>query len=149
MDTTEESNGTYFYHGQAHLTAGELFDVIFLEQFCEELGISITAGAAILGGQPWLHTRQKPGDALKGTSIISKYTRIILKNKKTPFGIRVKTPVGFNMRKTTSLAAVIARYAPWIGWVALINSIHQVSRKTQNKYNLIARPKYRIAFTSF
>ena len=43
MDTTEESNGTYFYHGQAHLTAGELFDVIFLEQFCEELGISFHA----------------------------------------------------------------------------------------------------------
>ncbi|MDU9087902.1 hypothetical protein CQA86_13200, partial [Klebsiella pneumoniae] len=29
------------------------------------------------------------------------------------------------------------------------NSIYQVSRKTQEKYNLIARPKDRIQWTSF
>ena len=57
MDTTEELNGTYFYHGQSNLSAGELFDVIFLEQFCDELGIGIESGAAILAGQPWLKTR--------------------------------------------------------------------------------------------
>lgn len=56
MDTTEELNGTYFYHGQLNLSAGELFDVIFLEQFCDELGIGIESGAAILAGQPWLKT---------------------------------------------------------------------------------------------
>lgn len=50
MDTTEELNGTYFYHGQSNLSAGELFDVIFLEQFCDELGIGIESGAAILAG---------------------------------------------------------------------------------------------------
>lgn len=60
MDTTEELNGTYFYHGQSNLSAGELFDVIFLEQFCDELGIGIESGAAILAGQPWLKTRTKP-----------------------------------------------------------------------------------------
>ncbi|TYD12357.1 hypothetical protein FXX72_19210, partial [Klebsiella pneumoniae] len=31
----------------------------------------------------------------------------------------------------------------------LVNSIYQVSRKTQEKYNLIARPKDRIKWTSF
>ncbi len=36
------------------------FDVIFLEQFCDELGIGIESGAAILAGQPWLKTRTKP-----------------------------------------------------------------------------------------
>lgn len=66
MDTTEELNGTYFYHGQSNLSAGELFDVIFLEQFCDELGIGIESGAAILAGQPWLKTRTKPGEAIKG-----------------------------------------------------------------------------------
>ncbi|SUF80798.1 membrane protein [Salmonella enterica] len=50
MDTTEELNGTYFYHGQSNLSAGELFDVIFLEQFCDEPGIGIESGAAILAG---------------------------------------------------------------------------------------------------
>ncbi|MCV4593569.1 hypothetical protein OFC51_31470, partial [Escherichia coli] len=47
------------------------------------------------------------------------------------------------------LAAVIARYVPWLGWIGLVNSIYQVSRKTQEKYNLIARPKDRIQWTSF
>ncbi|MBM7353224.1 STM2901 family protein [Lelliottia amnigena] len=149
MDTTEEQNGTYFYHGQVNLTAGELFDVIFLEQFCDELGIGITSGATILAGQPWLETRTKPGTAIKGTSIISKYARMLLKNTKVPFGLRIKTPVGIRMRTTNSLAAVIARYVPWLGWFELINSLYQVSRKTQNKFNLIARPEDRIQWTSF
>lgn len=149
MDTTEERNGTYFYHGQSNLTAGELFDVIFFEQFCDEFGIGVSSGAAILAGQPWLETRTKPGMAIKGTSVVSKYARMLLKDTKVPFGLRVKTPVGIRMRTTNSLAAVIARYVPWIGWVGLVNSLYQVSRKTQAKYNLIARPKDRIQFTSF
>ncbi len=28
-------------------------------------------------------------------------------------------PVGVRMRKTNSLAAVIARYVPWLGWIGL------------------------------
>lgn len=69
MDTTEELNGTYFYHGQSNLSAGELFDVIFIEQFCDELGIGIESGAAILAGQPWLkpernRERQSKGQVL-------------------------------------------------------------------------------------
>lgn len=115
MDTTEELNGTYFYHGQSNLSAGELFDVIFLEQFCDEPGIGIESGAAILAGQPWLKTRTKPGEAIKGTSVISRYGRMLLRNARTPFGIRIPTPVGIRMRKTNNLAAVIARYVPWLG----------------------------------
>ncbi len=92
---------------------------------------------------PW------PGEAIKGTSVISKYGRMLLRDARTPFGIRVPTPVGVKMRKTNNLAAVIARYVPWLGWIGLVNSIYQVSRKTQNKYNLIARPKDRIQWTAF
>ncbi|GAA3587740.1 hypothetical protein GCM10023078_14370 [Gibbsiella greigii] len=149
MDTTEELNGTYFYHGHSNLSPGELLDVIFLEQFCDELGIGIESGAAILSGQPWLKTRQKPGDALKGTSVVSKYGRMLLRDARTPFGVRVPTPVSFKIQKTNKLAAVIARYVPWLGWIGLVNSLYQVSRKTQTKYNLIARPKDRIQWTSF
>ncbi|MGS9083236.1 STM2901 family protein, partial [Salmonella enterica subsp. enterica serovar Infantis] len=39
MDTTEELNRTYFNHRQSNMSAGELFDVIILEQLCHELGI--------------------------------------------------------------------------------------------------------------
>lgn len=149
MDTTEELNGTYFYHGHSNLTPGELVEIIFLEEFCTELGIDAVAGAAIISGQPWLGTRGKPKGAIKGTSFVSKYSRIILKNAKTPFGIRVKTPVGVKMKTTTSLAAVIARYVPWLGWAALVMTLHRVSNRTQKKYNLIARPKDLIQWTSF
>ena len=149
MDTTEELNGTYFYHGFPNLTAGELFDVIFLEEFCEDLRIDSVSGAAILAGQPWLRTRNKPDGAIKGTSVISKYARIILKDVKTPFGIRVKTPVGVKMRTTNRLAAVIARYVPWLGWASLVTTLYRISNRTQVKYNLIARPQDRIKWTSF
>jgi hypothetical protein len=57
--------------------------------------------------------------------------------------------VGVRMRKTNNLAAVIARYIPWLGWIGLVNSIYQTARKTQDKYNLIARPQHRIRWTSF
>lgn len=149
MDTTEEANGTYFYHGSTNLTPGELLDIIFLEEFCNEMGIDSVSGAAILAGQPWLRTRTKPDGAIKGTSVISKYARMILKDVKTPFGIRVKTPVGVKIRTTTSLAAVIARYTPWLGWASLVTTLYRISNRTQEKYNMIARPGDRIKWTFF
>lgn len=149
MDTTEEANGTYFYHRSTNLTPGELLDIIFLEEFCNEMGIDSVSGAAILAGQPWLRTRTKPDGAIKGTSVISKYARMILKDVKTPFGIRVKTPVGVKIRTTTSLAAVIARYTPWLGWASLVTTLYRISNRTQEKYNMIVRPGDRIKWTSF
>lgn len=65
------------------------------------------------------------------------------------FGIKVPTPVGLRIQSTNKLAAVIARYVPWLGWIGLVNALVQVSRKTQIKYNLIARSKDRIQWTSF
>lgn len=47
MDTTEERNGTYFYRGHPNLSKIELLNVIFLEEFCKELGIDSVSGAAI------------------------------------------------------------------------------------------------------
>lgn len=129
MDTTEELNGTYFYHGQSNLPAGELFDVIFLEQFCDELGIGIESGAAILAGQPWLKPERNRERQSKG-QVLSRYGRMLLRNARTPFGIRVPTPVGIRMRKTNNLAAVIARYVPWLGWVGLVNSIYGIKENS-------------------
>lgn len=149
MDTTEEINGTYFYRGHSNVTPGELLEIIFLEEFCMELGIDAVSGAAILGGQPWLGTRAKPKGATLGTSVVSKYARIILRDARLPFGIKIPTPVGVRMQSTNKLAAVIGRYTPWLGWASLALTLHRVSTRTQEKYNLIARPKDRIAWTSF
>ena len=98
MDTTEERNGTYFYRGHPNLSKIELLNVIFLEEFCKELGIDSVSGAAILSGQPWLGTRAKPQGATLGTSVVSKYARILMRDARMPFGISVHTPVGVRMQ---------------------------------------------------
>lgn len=84
MDTTEERNGTYFYRGHPNLSKIELLNVIFLEEFCKELGIDSVSGAAILSGQPWLGTRAKPQGATPGTSVVSKYARILMRDARMP-----------------------------------------------------------------
>ncbi|MBL5920178.1 hypothetical protein I7V28_03420 [Lelliottia amnigena] len=149
MDTTEEQNGTYFYRGYSNLSKVDLLNIIFLEEFCRELGIDSVSGAAILSGQPWLGTRAKPKGATLGTSVISKYARIIMRDARVPFGIQIPTPVGVRMQKTNKLAAVIARSIPWLGWASLSMTLYRVSTHTQQKYNLIAKPNDRIQWTSF
>ncbi|MBB1200035.1 hypothetical protein EGM70_06930 [Enterobacteriaceae bacterium 89] len=149
MDTTEERNGTYFYRGHPNLSKAELLNIIFLEEFCKELGLDSVSGAAILSGQPWLGTRAKPKGATPGTSVVSKYARIMMRDARMPFGIQVLTPVGVRMQKTNKLGAIIARYVPWLGWASLSMSLYRVSNRTQHQYNLIARPGDRIQWTSF
>ena len=148
MDTSEEVNGTYFYRGHPNLSVGELLNVIFLEEFCKELGIDSISAAAILSGQPWLGTRGKPKGAQLGTSVVSKYARIIMRDARMPYGIKVPTPVGVRMQKSNKLAAIIARWIPWLGWASLAMSLYRVSTRTQEKYNLIAKPKDRIQWTA-
>lgn len=149
MDTAEELNGTYFYRGHPNLSKIELLNVIFLEEFCKELGIDTVSGAAILSGQPWLGTRGKPKGATLGTSVVSKYARILMRDARMPFGVSIPTPVGVRMQKSNKLAAIIARWVPWLGWTSLSMSLYRVSIRTQEKYNLIAKPKDRIKWTSF
>lgn len=131
------------------MSTAELLNVIFIEEFCIELGIDSVTAAAILSGQPWLGTRAKPKGATLGTSVVSKYARIILRDARMPFGIQVPTPVGVRMQKTNKIAAVIARWVPWLGWASLATSLYRISTRTQKKYNLIARPKDRIQWTAF
>nr|WP_244220300.1 hypothetical protein [Rahnella variigena] len=57
--TTEELNGTYFYHGHANVSAQELFWLIFAESFAEHQGLAIETSAMIIAGWPIL---PKPKD---------------------------------------------------------------------------------------
>ncbi len=54
MDTFEELNGTYFYHGHTNVSAGELFNLIFLQNFADSFGMDIGSAATILIGQPYI-----------------------------------------------------------------------------------------------
>lgn len=79
MDTTEELNGTYFYHGHANVTREELFWLIFAESLADHLGVSVETAATILAGQPILKKRVVLGSKVSRTSIASKLARRIFK----------------------------------------------------------------------
>lgn len=57
MDTTEEAKGTYWYHGHSNVTPGELFDLIFIEQLADSLGVTTEAVTLMLIGQPLFLSR--------------------------------------------------------------------------------------------
>ena len=155
MDTTEELNGTYFYHGHANVTPGELFDLIFLEQLADSLGVTTEAATLVLIGQPIIPVSGKLAAAenTPGTSIASVLSRRILKDIRFPFGIRLSAPMGklskLKMVPTNKIATYIGRWIPFIGYAQLIIMLEVVAKNTRNKYNLIARPKDRIQWTYF
>ena len=155
MDTTEELNGTYFYHGHANVTPGELFDLIFLEQLADSLGVTTEAATLVLIGQPIIPVSGKLATAenTPGTSIASVLSRRVLKDVRFPFGIRPSAPMGkfskLKMVPTNKIATFIGRWIPFIGYAQLIIMLEVVAKNTRNKYNLIARPKDRIQWTYF
>lgn len=154
MDTVEELNGTYFYEGHSRLTPDELFDLIFLDSFAQHFGLEINSALLILSGQPWFPTRGKPRGATPGTSLASKLSRRMFKDRRFPRGFRPYTPTGKSLStlkfaQTNKIGAFVGRYMPWIGYVEALIIVERVAQETKTKYNLIARPKDRIQWTSF
>jgi hypothetical protein len=149
MDTTEELNGTYFYHGHTNVTKQELFWLIFLEGFANHIGWEIETAAMILAGQPILPKRVVLGSKVKRTSIASKLARRILKDARLPGGMKMETSVLGQTRATNKLGAIVGRAVPYIGYAQAVIIFAQVARETRNKYNLIARPKDRIEWACF
>jgi hypothetical protein len=155
MDTTEESNGTYFYHGHANLTAGELFDLIFIEQLADSLGMTTEGVSLILVGHPFIHVSGKLDAAhnTPGTSIASIVSRRLLKDARFPFGLRPSAPMGkfskLKMVPTSKIATFLGRWVPFLGYAELIITVQLVAKRTRDKYNLIARPNDHIEWTYF
>ncbi|CNH61148.1 membrane protein [Yersinia aldovae] len=149
MDTVEELGDTYFYHGYSNLTPGELFNLIYLENFSNHLDLEISAAALILSGQAWVPAPGKPIGAKKGTSIASMLSRKVLNDMRFPNGKRLLTPVGNRMQPTNKIGSFVGRYIPWVGYGQLVITLMVVAKETRNKYNLIARPKDRIEWAAF
>jgi hypothetical protein len=149
MDTTEERNGTYFYHGHSELSAQELFWLIFTEKFSSYTGLEVETAATIIAGWPLIPKRKRIGGSTGGTSIASKTARRILKGKRYP--TPVETPVGLygKSRFTTSVGGAIARYVPYVGYAQATIIMMIVGRQTRVTYNTIASPKDQIQWTSF
>lgn len=155
MDTTEEINGTYFYHGHANVTPGELFDMIFIEQLADALGMTTEAVSMVMIGQPFIPVSGKLSAATNtpGTSVASMISRKLLGDARFPFGLRPGAPMGklskLKMVPTNKIATFLGRWVPFVGYAELIITVQLVAKRTREKYNLIARPKDRIQWTSF
>jgi hypothetical protein len=156
MDTVEELGGTYFYHGYTNLTPGELFNAIFLESFADHIGLEIGSAALILSGQPSIKVSGKLSatNVTPGTSIASKVSRSLLKDLRFPYNLRPYSPVGksistLKMVPSNKVAVFVGRYIPWLGYAQLVVTLQLIARDTRRKYNLIAGPKDRIAWTYF
>lgn len=146
MDTFEEMNGTYFYHGNANVTPQELFWLIFAESLANHLGISIETAATILAGLPLIPKRKVLGATGSRTSIASKMARRILKDARFPGGKRIETSAGIF---TNKIGSAVGRAVPYVGYAQAVIIFALVARETRNKYDMIARPKDRIAWTYF
>lgn len=146
MDTTEELNGTYFYAGRPNLTASELLFMIFCDQVAEQLGVDdFGAIVAIVSGLNISPTRQKPRNAVKGTSLASRSARKIFGDARFPFGLRLPSLVGgyppstLKLRMVSRIGAFAGRAIPVVGWVILAWDVSEISYRTTVRYNSIAR----------
>ncbi|NJQ20592.1 hypothetical protein HCO69_13265 [Pantoea sp. LS15] len=148
MDTVEELNGTYFYHGVCNISAGELFFWILLDKVNDQFGgiKDIVSMSCIILGLPLLKTRGKPYGTTAGTSIASKYLRQLL-NVELPVRLPTLTKASITTLKpkyVTNLGAFVGRGLPVVGWVIVASDISQIVYKTVRDYNTIAHEKDRI-----
>ncbi|WBF43573.1 STM2901 family protein [Serratia rubidaea] len=146
MDTVEELGGSYFYAGRYHLSASELFFMIFCEEVAKQLGVQdIGAVAAILSGLNVSKTRGKFRGNITDTSYVSRGARMVFGNKTFPGNIKLPSVVGgyppstMRIILTRKLGTFIGRAVPVLGWVILAKDISEISFRTMVKYNTIAR----------
>ncbi|WP_134705302.1 STM2901 family protein [Rahnella sp. CJA17(1/100)] len=149
MDTTETLGGTYFYHGNDNVMKEELFWLIFLESFSNHTGIEIETAATIIAGAPLIPKRKVLGSKGSRTSIASKMSRRIFKDAKLPSNLKIPTIAYGQVRNTNQIGTIVGRWVPYLGYAQAVIICAIVAKDTRDKYNLIAYPQDRIAWTYF
>ncbi|MDE8557296.1 STM2901 family protein [Pantoea vagans] len=150
MDTTEQLNGTYFYHGVENLTPQELLFWVLLDETEKQLGVQdIGAVAAIILGNNSIDVPGKPLTSTPGTSVASLFFRRHMSYKFRKRILPTLTLKSFSMRGlkifwVNNLGTFIGRAVPVVGWVILANDVAQISFRTVHRYNLIVRPEDKI-----
>lgn len=150
MDTTEQLNGTYFYHGVQNLTPQELLFWVLLDETEKQLGVQdIGAVAAIILGNNSIDVPGKPLTSTPGTSVASLFFRRHMSYKFRKRILPTLTLKSFSMRGlkifwVNNLGTFIGRAVPVVGWVILANDVAQISFRTVHRYNLIVRPEDKI-----
>lgn len=150
MDTTEQLNGTYFYHGVQNLTPQELLFWVLLDETEKQLGVQDPgAVAAIILGNNSIDVPGKPLTSTPGTSVASLFFRRHLSYKFRKRILPTLTLKSFSMRGlkifwVNNLGTFIGRAVPVVGWVILANDVAQISFRTVHRYNLIVRQEDKI-----
>ena len=150
MDTTEQLNGTYFYHGLQNLTPQELLFWVLLDETEKQLGVqNIGAVAGIILDNNSIDVPGKPLTSTPGTSIASLFFRRHMSYKFRKRILPTLTLKSFSMRGlkiswVNNLGTFIGRAVPVVGWVILANDVAQISFRTVHRYNLIVRPEDKI-----
>lgn len=150
MDTTEQLNGTYFYHGVQNLTPQELLFWVLLDEAEKQLGVQDSgAVAAIILGNNSIDVPGKPLTSTPGTSVASLYFRRHMSYKFRKRILPTLTLKSFSMRGlkifwVNNLGTFIGRAVPVVGWLILANDVAQISFRTVHRYNLIVRQEDKI-----
>lgn len=150
MDTTEQLNGTYFYHGVPNLTPQELLFWVLLDETQKQLGVQdIVAVANIILGNNNIDVPGKPLTSTPGTSVVSLFFRRHMSYKFRRRILPTLTLKSFSLRGLkifwmNNLGAFVGRAVPVVGWIILANDVAQISFRTVHRYNMIVRPEDKI-----
>jgi hypothetical protein len=147
VDTVEELNGTYYYHGMERLNAQELLLWIFVDETVKQLGVDdVAAVVSILLGWPLLPTRRKFKGATEGTSVLSLFFRRYVNTRLSrPYPtLTLESIKNFRFAMTNRLGAVVGRTIPVVGWVVLASDVAQITYRSLMLYNTIARNEDRL-----
>ncbi|WP_338560635.1 hypothetical protein [Erwinia sp. E_sp_B04_7] len=146
MDTVEQLNGKYFFEGMS-VDEDELIFWLILDEFRKTFsGITdIMAVSSMLLSLPVIPVRGKL-DAISttsGTSPLSLATRSLIKHR---FKSRQKTITWGQLVRgrwayTTSLAAYVGRWLPWVGAVLTVYDLSIITRNVINRFRLITGKK--------
>ncbi|MDR5784208.1 hypothetical protein QCE63_32820 [Caballeronia sp. LZ065] len=110
----------YQYGIHDKLSPSELFFLIVLDETCKHTGVDDVAGVAmILMGQPFVRTRGKFANAVKGTSVASMASRALLpieiKYRILPTITSFSSLFALRIRFTRNLGAFVGRAIPGVG----------------------------------
>jgi hypothetical protein len=137
----------YSFNGHTNLSPGELFFWVVVDTTMDHLGVDdVIAVAAIVSGQPLVHTRAKFGGATPGTSPASSFLARNL-NVRLPF--RLPTLTGASLRTlrvtfTNNLGRFVGRTIPVVGWLYLAADVGQILYRSVMRYNGLARREDRL-----
>ncbi|WP_321799884.1 STM2901 family protein [Caballeronia sp. J97] len=139
----------YTYGLHTALEPAELFLLITVDETYRQTGLDdLTGIAMVLLGQPFVPTRGKFRDAVKGTSVASIVSRTMLpidiKYRILPTVTSISSLFMLRIKFTRNLGAFVGRAIPGVGWVLLASDVSTILFRSVHLYNDIVEPEDRL-----